>query len=322
MSCFRRILVSGCVTPLMNGSTANAVNSFHATLNSIDPHISFTIEEESDQQIAFLDSLVSRKDNMITIDVYRKATHTDRYLDFYSHHDKSHKISTAETILHRATKLPSTAQGKNTEINHVTDALRANNYPSNIISNILKKKFSNPTTHAIPSPEELVHMFFKWAAPQEHLNTYAVLPFINGVTQPLTRILRKHDIQVINKPHKTLQQEFPSPKFRPPVEQQPNVVYKIPCADCDWCYVGETGRCFETRKKEHIRNVKTCANGSNIAKHAWSFDHRIDFESSSVIDKGSFRIRKTLEAWHTSATKHADNNSKPIPSQYCILFKK
>ena len=74
-------------------------------------------------------------------------------------------------------------------------------------------------------------------------------------------------------------------------------------------YIGETGRCFETRKKEHIRNVKTCANGSNIAKHAWSFDHRIDFDNSSVIDKASFRIRKTLEAWHTSATEHADNNS-------------
>ena len=52
----------------------NAVNSFHTTLNSIDPHISFTIEEESDQQIAFLDTLVSRKDNTIAIDVYRKAT--------------------------------------------------------------------------------------------------------------------------------------------------------------------------------------------------------------------------------------------------------
>ena len=31
---------------------------------------------------------------------------------------------------------------------------------------------------------------------------------------------------------------------------------------------GETGRCSEN-KKEHIKNVKTCANGSNIAKHAW-----------------------------------------------------
>ncbi|XP_068756955.1 uncharacterized protein [Montipora capricornis] len=137
----------------------DAVNSFHTTLNSIDPHILFTIEEESDQQIAFLDTLVSRKDNTITIDVYRKATHTDRYLDFSSHHDKRHKISTAETLLHRAIKLPSTPQGKNTEINHVFDALRANNYPSFVISNILKQKFSKPTTHAIPSPEELLSKF-------------------------------------------------------------------------------------------------------------------------------------------------------------------
>ena len=84
----------------------------------------------------------------------------------------------------------------------------------------------------------------------------------------------------------------------------------------------ESGRCFETCKKEHIRNVKTCANGSNSAKHAWQFDHRIDYDNSSVIDNGSVRIRKTLEAWHTSATEHADSNSKPIPNQYCILFKK
>ena len=61
--------------------------------------------------------------------------------------------------------------------------------------------------------------------------------------------------------------------------------------------------------------------GQNIAKHAWSFGHRIDFNHSRVIDKGPFRKRKTLEAWHTSATKHADNNSKPIPNQYSILFK-
>ena len=80
----------------------NAVDSFHNTLNSIDQHISFTIEEENNNQIAFLDALVSRKDNALIVDVYRKPTHTDRYLDFFSHHDKRHKISTAETLLHRA----------------------------------------------------------------------------------------------------------------------------------------------------------------------------------------------------------------------------
>ena len=90
----------------------NAVNSFHTTLNSIDPHILFTIEEEPDQQTTFLDTLVSCKDNKITIAVYRKATEMDRYLHFSSHHDKWHKISTAKTLLHHTIKLPSTSQGK------------------------------------------------------------------------------------------------------------------------------------------------------------------------------------------------------------------
>ena len=299
----------------------NAVDSFHNTLNSIDQHISFTIEEENNNQIAFLDALVSRKDNALIVDVYRKPTHTDRYLDFFSHHDKRHKISTAETLLHRATNLPNTKQGKETELIRVTDALRINNYPQNVISNILKKKSSTQRTNSIPTPEELVCMFFKWAAPSDCFN-YAVLPYINGISQPLTRLLKKHDIRVVNKPLKTLQQEFPSPKSRPPIDLQPNVVYKISCADCPWSYVGETGRCFETRRKEHVRNVKSYARGSNIAKHAWSANHSIDFNNSQVIDKGSSRIRKTLESWHTASIDHADNNSRPLPNQYSILLKK
>ena len=71
----------------------DAVSSFHNTLNASDPKISFTIELENNGQIAFLDTLVSRRNGVVVIDVYRKPTHTDRYLDFSSHHDKKHKIS-------------------------------------------------------------------------------------------------------------------------------------------------------------------------------------------------------------------------------------
>ena len=107
----------------------NAVDSFHNSLNGIDQHISFTIEEENNNQIAFLDTLVTRKDNTLIVEVYRKPTHTNRYLDFYSHHDKRHKISAAETLLYRATNLLNTKQGKETELTHVTDALRLNKLP-------------------------------------------------------------------------------------------------------------------------------------------------------------------------------------------------
>ena len=155
----------------------NAVGSFQTTLNSIDQHISFTIEEKNNNQIAFLDVLVTRKDNALIVDVYRKPTHTDRYLDFFSHQDKRHKICTAETLLHRATNLTNTKQGKENELILVTDALRFNHYPQNVISKILKKKSSTRRTNSIPRTEELVCMIFKWATPSEVLN-YAVLPYI------------------------------------------------------------------------------------------------------------------------------------------------
>ena len=84
--------------------------------------------------------------------------------------------------------------------------------------------------------------------------------------------------------------------------------------------MGETGRCFQTRKKEHERNLKNYAKGSNIANYAWSNNHLIDFENARVIDEGNYRVRKTLESWHTAKTINADNTSKPLPRQYSILL--
>ena len=97
---------------------------------------------------------------------------------------------------------------------------------------------------------------------------------------------------------------------------------QIPCGDCSWCYIGETGGAFNTRKKEHLRNVKTAAKGSRIANHVWANNHAIDFDNASIIDKGGFRTRKILEAWHSKLSPNADNNSCPLPGQYNILFNK
>ena len=133
-------------------------------------------------------------------------------------------------------------------------------------------------TKVTPEPEELVCEFCALADRPTTPTGHAVLPYIKCLTEPLTRVLRKYDIKVYDKPTKTLQQEFPSPKDRPETEKQTNVIYKITCKDCSWSYIGETGRCFETRKKEHIRNVKQNIAGSNIASHSWNYDHVINFE--------------------------------------------
>ena len=140
-----------------------------------------------------------------------------RYLDFHSHHEKKHKISTASTLLSRASNLPSTSAGKSKELIYVSNALESNGYPPSFISNILKKK---PPPETTPSPEELVGMFFKWADPSNSDSGFAVLPYIKGLTEPLSRLLRNNGIRTTSRPLKTLQQEFVSPKSRPPVDQQ------------------------------------------------------------------------------------------------------
>ena len=67
-------------------------------------------------------------------------------------------------------------------------------------------------------------MFFKMVEPTESRKSFASLPYIKGVTEPLTRVLKKHDVTVANKPFTTLQQQFLAPKFRPSMESQTNVV--------------------------------------------------------------------------------------------------
>ena len=136
--------------------------------------------------------------------VYRKPTHTDR-LDFNPHHDIKHKESTMATLLHRALIIPNTTEGRNRELDKVYSALQSNGYPTKFIHNVQTRRNHSSM---LPSPEELVGMFFKLVEPLKPYNSFASLPYIKGVTKPLTRLPKKHNIKVVNRPLKTLQQEF------------------------------------------------------------------------------------------------------------------
>ena len=63
-------------------------DSFLQHLNTIDDNIHFTCEEaDEDGSIAFLDMLITPNENgRLNTSLYRKATHTDQYLYWDSHH--------------------------------------------------------------------------------------------------------------------------------------------------------------------------------------------------------------------------------------------
>ena len=71
-------------------------------INSIDPAIKFTVEDNQ-EMIPFLDTLDTPKaDNFLSITVYCKPTHTDQYLQWDSHYNLSAGYSIIGTLTHRA----------------------------------------------------------------------------------------------------------------------------------------------------------------------------------------------------------------------------
>ena len=91
----------------------------------MNTHIQFTAEIEENNSLPFLDILLLRQeDGSIKTSVFRKPTHTDKYLDFNSHHPLSHKSSVVRTLYHRSHTLASTTALQSKEDKHIHNALK------------------------------------------------------------------------------------------------------------------------------------------------------------------------------------------------------
>ena len=83
------------------------------------------------------------------------------------------------------------------------------------------------------------------------------------------------------KPVKTIGNILTSPKDSIAEHEKNRLVYKIPCADCEFVYVGQTKRDLKSRVAEHKRAVKNVEpEKTALCKHLMLFDHRINWEES------------------------------------------
>ena len=78
----------------------------------------------------FLDTLTQPTPNSNESRVYRKPTHTDRYLDYSSNHPISSKLSVICTLIHRTKKVCSSPEFLAKEMDQLHKVLQDNHYPT------------------------------------------------------------------------------------------------------------------------------------------------------------------------------------------------
>ena len=165
------------VDDVHSATRKDQVNKLQEHLNSIDPHIKFTIELPGTDGLPFLDTLPKPTPNSIESTVHKKATHTDGYLDYNSNYLISAKLSVIHTLIHRAKQVCSTPEFLAKEMDHLHNILQDNHYPTQFSQQIKPQQKTNKK----PNPPT-----GKFTA-----GARVVIPYIKGISEQYRHTLAK-----------------------------------------------------------------------------------------------------------------------------------
>lgn len=174
------------------------------------------MEVKSNKQLPFLDVPVERDVDKFKTSVYRKATHTGRYLHYDSNHHISVKIGVARCLYDRAKTICSREKNLRTENKRIADTLMANGYPKNKASSNLMREH-RPTSTKVEADG---------TAKQERT---AVIPYFPGVSDQLRRIGSRFNIRTAFKTSRTLRELIIKTKPENEDQKTKNCVYEVPC---------------------------------------------------------------------------------------------
>ena len=189
--------------------------------------------------------------------MYRKLTHTDRYLDYNSNQPISTKLSVIHILIYRANKY----------------VLHLNSLQRKWIT--FTKSYKTTTTQ---------HSSFNKANPQQKANkkpnpstlkfiegARVVIPYIKGLSEQYRHTLAKYTVRVLFKGTSTIKSLLMHPKDPIPDAQKTDIIYhwKCPANNCTAEYIGETNRSPKKRVSDHrnqtisaIRNHHICTKQS------------------------------------------------------------
>ena len=271
------------------------VTDFLKYLNTIDPYLKFTHKIEANNKLPFLDVQIHRKPDKLTTSVYRKETHSDRYIHYNSNHEPRIFLNTISSMVRRAIIYCTEPNTFMQEINHLQQTFTENGYPTTIVDyhmsekaiSILKKKISNNTSQEAENSKTVENK------EETESSIWLRVPYDPYIWPQMQRLCNKFNVKIAGAKAPNIGQRMVRTRPKDSINQAEGAVYKIKCASCDTFYIGETCQKVAKRVQQHktacstilcTRKLKKDShNDYGTAKHTLETGHHWDYKNADIL---------------------------------------
>ena len=304
------------------------VSQINKLKNLFEVHsvLKFTFEIEKNNQLAFLDTILTKQESTISTTVYVKTTSSGDCINFSSICPDTYKKGAIKTLLHRAYQICSSWDSLHQEIYRLKQLFTNNDYPMALIdktiNQFLHKNLTN-TDQSQPTSGHTIKMFFC----NQMCSNYKIEETqLQKIIQNNLKTVREEDeiklyIYYRNKKLKNLVMRN---RYQPPMEDS-HVVYKYTCTkeECnssEKCYIGYTEMTIKDRMRNHGQH-------GSIIEHLRE-EHSIQkvktkelMESVTVIGRANTKQDLLLlEALHIKQNKPALNSQQEGRDRVLRIF--
>jgi hypothetical protein len=264
-------------------------------------------------RLSFLDFSIRRTATQFELGVFRKETHSNRYVSPYSCVAPGIIAGVMRSMRARALRYCTSQEALRREFLHLTNVFLANGYPLSKV----RKIFNTRLVDELPLR----------AQGQERSGSQgprACIPYWGRMSLALRSLLSAVGFQV----SLTATANLDSMLFRRTLRHTPaprlegtraadsmNVVYCIECTQCDSRYIGCTKRRFSCRLREHRQDT---GGHTGLSEHAHNTGHGFQFQRYLYHARHESDLR-FVEALYISANSEDD---RPTPSPSRTLLNK
>ena len=120
---------------------------------------------------------------------------------------------------------------------------------------------------------------------------YIVVPYIQCKSESCKTTCRKHGVEMYFKGGHTIKDLLVHPKDKDNILKKSGVIYRFRCGrvDCDEEYIGELGRTFAERFREHMKAL------SPIHDHHKITGHNVSLHNLNIVGREDQNIARTIK---------------------------